>query len=81
MKGQLSMGINQHSNVNLQGFELLGFFLLHLKIYHSHGKISFLLGTVFIHAVIKRLGVWGFFLSPFIVTTKKADLVNRFTQL
>lgn len=26
MKGQLSMGINQHSNVNLQGFELLRFF-------------------------------------------------------
>lgn len=25
MKGQLSVGINQHSNVNLQGFELLGF--------------------------------------------------------
>lgn len=72
MKGQLSMGINQHSNVNLQGFELLGVFLLHLKIYHFHGKISFLLGTVFIHAVIKRLGVGVFFSpSPFIVTTKK----------
>jgi len=61
MKGQLSMGINQHSNVNLQGFELLGGFLVHLKIYHVHGKISFLLGAVFIHAVIKRLGFCFFF--------------------
>lgn len=58
MKGQLSVGINQHSNVNLQGFELSSFggFLLHLKIYHFHVKISFLLGIVFIHAVISRLG-------------------------
>ncbi len=27
MKGQLTMGINQHSNVNLQGFGLLRFFV------------------------------------------------------
>lgn len=27
MKGHLTMGINQHSNVNLQGFELLRFFV------------------------------------------------------
>lgn len=61
-------------------FELLGFgifFLLHLKIYHFHVKISSLLRNVFIHAVIKRLGV--FFLS-FHCYHKKADLVHRFMQ-
>lgn len=63
MKRQLSMGINQHSNVNLQGFKLLGGFLLHLKIYHFHGKVAALLGTLFIHAVIKKLGFGLFFFS------------------
>lgn len=70
MKGQLSMGINQHSNVNLQGFELLGFEIFffvppeNLPLPH---KNILLTNNCFPTCCDQEVGVF----PPLIITTKK----------